>query len=134
MIGGSKKLVHLKGNDDLSPFTQLHELGLETGLLIYFSWAAPVAYGRSQARDRIRTTAAGLCHSRSKRDLCCSCDLHYSSWQHWILNPLSKARDRIHILMNTSQVHNLLSHSGNSPGILILSPLNFFYRLVCYAL
>ena len=21
------------------------------------------------------------------------CDLHYSSWQRWILNPLSKARD-----------------------------------------
>ena len=22
------------------------------------------------------------------------CDLHHSSWHHWILNPLSKARDR----------------------------------------
>ena len=21
------------------------------------------------------------------------CDLHHSSWQHWILNPLSEARD-----------------------------------------
>ena len=26
------------------------------------------------------------------------CDLHHSSWQHWILNPLSKARDQTHIL------------------------------------
>ena len=32
------------------------------------------------------------------------CNLHHSSWWHLILNPLSKARDRIHILMDTSQV------------------------------
>ena len=32
------------------------------------------------------------------------CDLYHSSRQHWILNPLSEARDRIHILMDTSQL------------------------------
>ena len=32
------------------------------------------------------------------------CDLHHSSWQHCILNPLSKARDQTHILMVTSWV------------------------------
>ena len=32
------------------------------------------------------------------------CDLHYSSRQHWILNPLSKARNRTLILMDTSQI------------------------------
>ena len=42
------------------------------------------------------------------------CDLHRSSWQHWILNPLSEARDQTCILMDTSQVLNLLSHNGNS--------------------
>ena len=26
-------------------------------------------------------------------DLSHVCDLHHSSWQHWILNPLSEARD-----------------------------------------
>jgi len=30
------------------------------------------------------------------------CNLYHSSWWHWILNPLSKARDRTHILMVTS--------------------------------
>ena len=38
------------------------------------------------------------------------CDL----WQHWILNPLSEARDRTHILMDTSEILTLLSHNGNS--------------------
>ena len=32
-------------------------------------------------------------------------NLHHSSWQHQILNPLNKARYQTHILMNTSQVH-----------------------------
>ena len=42
------------------------------------------------------------------------CDLYCSSWQHQILNPLSEARDRICILMDTSWALNWLSHSGNS--------------------
>jgi len=37
-------------------------------------------------------------------DLSCICNLHHSSWQHRILNPLSKARDQTHILMDSSQV------------------------------
>ena len=32
------------------------------------------------------------------------CELHQSSWQHKILNPLSKAGDPTHILMDTSQI------------------------------
>ena len=48
-------------------------------------------------------------------DPSCTCDLHHSSRQCQILNPLSKARDWTHILMDTSQVGwLLLSHSGNS--------------------
>ena len=37
-------------------------------------------------------------------DLSCVCDLHHSSWQRRILNPLSGARDQNCILMDTSQV------------------------------
>ena len=33
------------------------------------------------------------------QDLSCICDLHHSSWQCRILNPLSKARDQTYILM-----------------------------------
>ena len=33
------------------------------------------------------------------------CDLHHSSWQHQILNPLSEARDRTCVLTDASRVH-----------------------------
>ena len=35
-------------------------------------------------------------------DLSCICGLYHSLWQSWILNPLSKARDCTHILMETA--------------------------------
>ena len=37
-------------------------------------------------------------------------NLHHSSQQRWIFNPLSKTRDRTCILMDTSWVLNPLSH------------------------
>ena len=46
-------------------------------------------------------------------DLSPVCDLHHSSRQHQILNPLGEARDRTCILMFTSQVLSSLSHNGN---------------------
>ena len=41
-------------------------------------------------------------------------NLHNSLWQHQILNPLSEARHQTSILMDTSQVLNLLSHGNAS--------------------
>ena len=40
-------------------------------------------------------------------------DPHQSSWQHRIPNPLSKARDGTCVLMDTSQVLNLMGHNWN---------------------
>ena len=37
-------------------------------------------------------------------DLSHICDLHHSSWQRRILNPLSRASDRTCVLMDTSWV------------------------------
>ena len=31
-------------------------------------------------------------------------DLHHRSWQCWVLNPLSEARDRTHIPMDTCEI------------------------------
>ena len=43
-------------------------------------------------------------------DLRLMCDLHHSSGQRQVLNPLSMDRDQTHILMDPSQVHKPLSH------------------------
>ena len=53
------------------------------------------------------------------QDLSCVFDLHHSSQQRQILNPLSEARDRTCVLMDISRFRNPLSHNGNSltPGI-----------------
>ena len=59
-------------------------------LFVLLFRAAPSAYGGSQARGPIRayTTATAMA------DLSRICDLHRSSPQCWILNPLREARDR----------------------------------------
>ena len=46
-------------------------------------------------------------------DPSCVCHLPHISWECQILNPLSKARARTFILMDTSWIRYLLSHNGN---------------------
>ena len=75
------------------------------GFVLLFR-VAPAACGSSQARGRIRATAAGLHHghSNARSEPHHICNVHHSSRQRWIFNPLSEARDRTHILMDPSQV------------------------------
>ena len=61
--------------------------------------AALMACGGSQARGPIGAIAAGLHRSHSNAGSDCVCDVHHSSRQHRILNPLREARDRTHNLM-----------------------------------
>ena len=58
-------------------------------------------------------------------------DLHHNSWQHWILNPLSKARDWTHIFMDTSQVRYHWATAG-TPLIVILTCISLFANDVKY--
>ena len=64
--------------------------------------AVPTAYGSSQARGQIGAA-----------DLSCISD--HNSWQRWILNPLSKDKDRICILMDASQIRFCWATMG-TPG------------------
>ena len=54
-------------------------------------------------------------------DLSCICDLLCSLQQCQILNPLNEARNWTCILIDTSWVHNSLSHNGNSNVLMMLS-------------
>ena len=72
-----------------------------------------VEYGGSLARSLIQPAAASLHHSHGKM----GSDLHHSSCQCWILNPLSKARDQT---LDTSRLLHLLSHNRNSLCIYFL--------------
>jgi len=53
-------------------------------------------------------------------DPCCVCNLHHSSWQHWILNPPREARDQTPDLLDTSQVCYHWAMVG-TPAILFLT-------------
>ena len=64
--------------------------------------AAPAAYGSSQARGRIEAAATATATATPNPSHIC--DLHHSSQQHWILNPLGKARNWTRVLMDTSWV------------------------------
>ena len=50
-----------------------------------------------------------------------TCNLHHSSWQRWIPNPVSKVRDRTRNLMDISWVRLSLSH-GSSEGQFLVKP------------
>ena len=56
------------------------------------------------------------------------CSLCHNSWQHWILNPLSEARDWTRILMYTSRVHNHWVIIG-TPSPNLLNPLSVFFGI-----
>ena len=77
-------------------------------IIIIIFWlfrATLAAYGVSQARIPIGSTAASL---------------HHSSQQHQILNPLNEARDRTHNLMVTSQIRFCCTTAGTPRVFLII--------------
>ena len=49
-------------------------------------------------------------------DLSCICDLHYSSRQGQILNPLSEVRNQTHNLMVPSWIHFHCARTGTPRG------------------
>ena len=71
-----------------------------------------MAYGSSQERGGTGATAAGRCHSHAESEPHVQRNLHHSSVQHQILNPLSEARDRARILMDTSRICFLCATRG----------------------
>ena len=54
------------------------------------------------------------------QDPSCVCDLYHSSWQRWILNPLSEARDGTRNLMFPSWIHFRCNTTGIPTSIVLL--------------
>ena len=67
--------------------------------------AAPLVDGDSQARVESDLKLVAYATATATPDLSHVCDLHHSSWQCRILNPLSEARDRTQVLMDPSPVN-----------------------------
>jgi len=93
--------------------------------------AAPEAYGSSWAKGQIRAAAAGLHHSHSNARSEPRLWPHHGSRQHWILNPLSDARDRTCILMNASRILNPLGQNGNSKSSLYVLDISSLSDVFC---
>ena len=70
------------------------------------------AYGGSQAGVEWELQLPAYTTATATGDQSCICDLHHSSQQCRILNPLSEARDRTHIVMDISQVCYLWAATG----------------------
>ena len=79
----------------------------------------PRLVGKSELQPAYTTARAALNPSRF-------CDLHHSSQQHWILDPLMEASDRTQVLMDTSWVLNPLSQTGMPNDFIFL--VQFFEK------
>ena len=62
--------------------------------------AVSAAYGSSQAGVELELQLLAYTTATARQDPSHICDPHHSSHQHQILNPLSKARDQTHVLMD----------------------------------
>ena len=67
--------------------------------------AAPMVYGGSQARGRMNWSYGCRPQSQTQQHQIWAVSSTYSSQQHRILNPLSKARDQSFVLMDASWIH-----------------------------
>ena len=56
------------------------------------------------------------------------CDLHHSSQQHWMLNPLSSSRDGTRILMDTSWIRFCCATTGTPSRI----PSRILFGVKCF--
>ena len=72
----------------------MSEVAFLTYLLIYCPFrASPVVYESFWAGVQSEPQPPAYATGTATWDPSCLCDLHHSSRQHWILNPLSEARD-----------------------------------------
>ena len=90
---------------------------------------APAAYGSSRLRVESELQLPAYTTATETQDPSHVCELHHSSWQHQIPNPLSKARDQTSILMDTSQIRFHWATMGTPWNIFLYVYLPSMYLL-----
>ena len=98
-------------------------------LFFFFFRATPKAYGNSQARGWNQSCSCWPTPATATQDPSGIFDLHHSSQQCGILNPLSQAGDQTHILMDSSWIAFCLATMG-TPARLFLTELTLARFLV----
>ena len=78
---------------------------------------ASAAYGGSQTRVASELQLRTYTTAIAMWDPSGVCELQHSSWQCWILNRLSEARDRTYILMVPSRICFLCATTGTPCGV-----------------
>ena len=89
-------------------------------LFFFFFFLGPNLQYMEVPRLGVESELSLPVYATAMRDPSHVCELHHSSWQCWNPNPLREARDRTHILMDTSLDLFPLLHEGNSPFIFLL--------------
>ena len=98
-------MSHFNSLRTLKPDLSFWHFSSHLFFCLFLFMAAPTAYGNSQASGLIGAAAASLHHSHTMPDPSHMCNLHHSSQQCQILNPLSRARDQTCLLMDTIWFH-----------------------------
>ena len=83
-------------------------------LFLFSFYSRTWAYGSSQAGIELELQLLVYATAMATLDLSHIYHLCCSLWQCRILNSLREARDRTHILVETSQVLNLLNYNWNA--------------------
>ena len=107
MAGNSFGNFSYPGKDALCPGKMLcflKNIHPYIHLLLIFLRTKPMAYEVLRLRVTLELHLLAYTTATARQNLSCVCNLRHSSWQHQNLNPLSRARDGTHILMDTSWV------------------------------
>ena len=94
------------------------------GFIFFFVWGVVLflgVYPRHMEVSRLgvelELELPAYSTATAMQDPSCVCNLHHSSWQRQILNPLSKPRDETCVLMDTSQIHFQDQTRTPKPGL-----------------
>ena len=95
--------------------------GTQPGILFLFCFLGQHLQHVEVPRLGVESELPAYTTATATRDPSHICNIRHTSQQLMILNPLSRARDQTHLLVDTSWIRNPLSHNGNSIRIQVLN-------------